>query len=258
MSWRIRAARFLIRASRLIESLSAMVMRPDDLIEFGRQTYARPHRVAEWSHDDLVQEGLSPDEQILLKKLPLKQGRLLVLCVGGGREAIPLAQAGFAVTGVDFVAAMIEQAKANAEKAGLRIEGLVQEISRLDVPPESYDAVWLSAAMYSCVPTGQRRIAMLKRIRRALRPGAFFLCQFHCGGEPLDPRRERLKRAFALLTHGNFTYEPGDMLWGDSEFVHRFQSEAELRAEFIAGGFAVEDLHIVEGLTRGDAILRRA
>jgi SAM-dependent methyltransferase len=179
--------------------------------------------------------------------------------MGGGREAIPLAQAGFAVTGVDFVPEMIERAKANAEEAGVRLKGLVQDISRLDVPPESYDVAWLWAGMYSSVPTGQRRVAMLKCIHRALRPGGYFVCQFHwSGGEPPSPRRERLKRAVALLTRGNLTYEPGDMLWANIEFLHGFRSEAELRAEFTAAGFAVEDLHIVEGLPRGDALLRRS
>jgi len=245
--------------SKLIESLALMVLRPDDLVEFGRQMYMRPHNVTAWSRDDLVQPGLNLDEQILLDKLPLKQGRLLLLGAGGGREAIPLAQAGFAVTGVDFVPEMIEQAKANAEKAGVRLEGLVQEISRLDVPSESYDVVWLSAAMYSCVPTRQRRIAMLKRIHGALRSGGYFLCQFHWGGgEPLSRRGEWLKRAFAWLTLGNLTWEPGDMLWGNVEFIHGFQSEAELLAEFIAGGFAVVDLRVHEHIPRGEAILRRA
>ena len=54
----------------------------------------------------------------------------------------------------------------------------MQEISRLDVPAGAYDVVWLSRAMYSCVPTRARRVEMVRRIARALKPGGFFLCQF--------------------------------------------------------------------------------
>jgi SAM-dependent methyltransferase len=256
MSFRITLARRLIWLGGLVESLAPMVMKPDDLVEFGRQRYARPRIVASWASDQYIRSGLCPEELALLEHLPTKRGKLLLLGVGGGREAIPLARAGFLVTGVDFIPGMVEQAKANAEKAGVRMEGFVQDISRLDVPPESYDVAWLSAAMYSCVPTRRRRIAMVKRIHRALRPGGCFLCQFYWGGgEPLGPRREWLKRVFAFLTRGNRTYEPGDVLWANSEFTHGFRSQAELRAEFTAGGFRVTYLHIGDQIQRGEAVL---
>lgn len=178
MSFRTTIARRLLSLGRLVQSLALMVMKPDDLVEFGRQMYARPHNVAEWASDPVVGPGLRPEELALIEQLPTKSGKLLLLDVGGGREAIPLARAGFLVTGVDFIPGMVEQAKANAEKAGVRLEGLVQEISGLDVAPESYDVVWLSAAMYSSVPTRRRRIAMLKRIHRALHPAATFSANF--------------------------------------------------------------------------------
>lgn len=145
---RITLGRFLIRLGKFVQSLAVMVMRPDDLVEFGRQMYTRPHNVASWGRPELVYRGLGLNETALLEHLPLKQGRLLLLGVGGGREAIPLAQMGFDVTGVDFVPGMVEKARENAAQRGVRIEGLVQEISKLDVPDGAYDVVWLCAAMY--------------------------------------------------------------------------------------------------------------
>ena len=54
--------------------------------------------------------GLNDDEQKLLAELPEATGKnLLLLGVGGGREAIPLAGMGFRVTGVDYAAAMVER-----------------------------------------------------------------------------------------------------------------------------------------------------
>ena len=236
-----------------------MVLRPDDVVEYSRDRYGQPPSVAVWTSSPFASSGLTPDEKNLLDGLPVMEGRVLILGVGGGREAIALARAGLFVTGVDFVPAMVEFAKANAQAAGVRLEGLVQEVSKLDVPPSSYDVVWISARMYSCVPTRIRRIAMLDRIHRALKPGGHFLCQFHWSGdEHLGRLRERIKRAFALLTLGNLAYEPGDMLWAGVEFLHGFRSEGELRSEFAAGGFETVMLRVGDGNPCGAAILKRA
>ena len=256
MSIRITLARRLISLGRLVQSLALMVMKPDDLVEFGRQMYARPHNVASWASSQTMLGGLCPEELALVEQLPTKRGKLLLLGVGGGREAIPLAQMGFDVTGVDFVPAMVDKAKANAERAGVHIEGIVQEISRLDVPPASFDVVWLMVAMYSCVPTRARRVAFLRRVHRALKPGGHFLCQFYWGMHDRFSRKaEWVRRAFALLTLGNCTYEPGDILMHHIEFIHGFQSEDELRAEFTAGGFRVTYLHIGDPMPRGEVVL---
>ena len=101
---------------------------------------------------------------------------------------------------------------------------------------------------------------MIPGLRRSAGENAIDVCNqpFHCGGEPLDARREWFKRAFAYFTLGDLTYEPGDMLWANIEFVHRFQSEAKVRAEFIAAGSTGLDLRVYAGEVRGDAVLRRA
>jgi hypothetical protein len=45
----------LLRLGRFIQSLALMVMKPDDLVEFGRQTYRQD--VRHWGSDDLVAPG---------------------------------------------------------------------------------------------------------------------------------------------------------------------------------------------------------
>jgi SAM-dependent methyltransferase len=234
-----------------------MVMRPDDLVEFSRQTYAKKRSIEGWGSDDLIESGLSPDEEKLIKKVPLREGKLLLLGVGGGREAISLSRMGFEVTGVDFVEDMVYSAKDNARKRGVNILGLVQEISKLDVPVGSYDIVWMSSAMYSCVPTRRRRINMLRKIAYAVKPGGYFLCQFHCDQHIGFSRKVELARKlFALLSMGNLWYEKGDMLWNNVEFIHAFSSEQELQSEFEAGGFDLISL-ITEEHIISRAILRK-
>jgi len=232
-------------------------MRPDDLVEFSRQTYAHPNQVEEFSGGAMVASGLSHDETVLLEKIPLKRGRLLLLGVGGGREALPLARLGFEVTGVDFVPDLVKKAVENAEREGVKISGLVQEISTLDVPEHFYGVVWLSSRMYSSVPTRRRRIEMLKRIRKALEPGGYFICQFLWDIEG-GPSRGRVlaRKAVAFLSLGNLQYEAGDRLWGQGEFIHAFSSRDALKMEFFEAGFEVEFVRISEEMMMGGAVLR--
>jgi SAM-dependent methyltransferase len=254
---RVFAAKSLIRLSRLADALALMVMRPADLIEFGRRTYSRPGTIAEWGSGETVDAGLSGAELQLLDHLPARQGRLLLLGVGGGREAIALARMGFEVTGVDFVPEMVELARANAAMRGFKIDGLVQNLGDLRLPAESYDVAWLSAGMYSSLPTRERRVGMLRKVRQALRSDGFFLLEFCRAAPPSPVRVERIKRAFAGLTRGNTTYERGDMLNHQSDFIHAFGSETELRWEFAASGFSVVHLSGKEDSFFGGAALRK-
>jgi SAM-dependent methyltransferase len=258
MGYRIKTSRFLIRLGRFVESLAIQVMRPQDLIEFGAQSYRNPGAVEGWSRRDFVAEGLIPCEKDLLKDIPLKNGNLLLLGMGGGREAIPLAKMGFSVTGVDFVPEMVEQAKRNAREQGIEIEGMVQEISNIEVPANSYDIVWLCSTMYSCVPTRKKRLEMLRRIRCALKSDGYFVCQFHW--EPhrgYGSRGAIVRKLFSYLTLGNLTYERGDILWQNVEFIHIFSSEDNLRSEFEEGGFKATKIYLPNDSVRGQAILRK-
>lgn len=251
--------RFLIRLGRFINSLAVVIMRPDDLVEFGRQTYASLESVENLCRKETVDLGLTAEETALLEKVPLKRGRLLLLGVGGGREAIPLARLGFDVRGVDFVGDLVERSIENAKERGITISGLVQDVSKLDVTDNTYDMVWLSAAMYSCIPTRRKRVEMLKRIRKALKPGGYFICQFQWDtrGGP-RPRGLLARKAVAFLTMGNLQYEPGDKLWGNSEFIHAFSSQDDLRSEFTEGGFDVVLIQISNELMLGGAVLARS
>jgi SAM-dependent methyltransferase len=56
----------------------------------------------------MVDGGLEPREITLFEKIPLSKGRVLVLGLGGGREAIHFARLGFEVTGIDFIPEMAE------------------------------------------------------------------------------------------------------------------------------------------------------
>ena len=240
MNIQIMTARYLLNIGKFLQSLPVVVMKPDNLIEFSRQTYAQPDDVDSWAEESLVDSGLTKDEQAFVQALPTKNGKLLLLGVGGGREAIPLSQMGFQVTGVDFVEAMVDKAQQNAIKRGESIEGLVQEISQLALPPDTYDVVWMSRAIYSSVPTRKRRVAMLHTIANALKPGGYLICQYHQDPQyNLSKKEVFIRRLIATCTCGNRDFEPGDILWFNIEFTHAFSSEDEVQSELAAGGFDV-------------------
>ena len=205
-----------------------------------------------------VNSGLSALEQSLLEKMNLNKGRLLLLGLGGGREAIPLAKRGFEVTGVDFIPQMVERAKANARKKGVEISGLVQEISKLELPENAFDVAWLSAAMYSCVPTRKRRIDMLKSIFQSLRPGGYFAFGFFWNPRiDASPKSVFFKKLLARFSLGNLHYEKGDMLRFNSEFIHAFTSLADLQAEIVQGGFEVIDIQANDENEFAGAVARK-
>ena len=70
MKPRVTVARLLIRLGRFIQSLAIMIMRPDDLIAFSRQNYAKPGAEDTWGGDKLINSGLTPDEIDLLNRIP--------------------------------------------------------------------------------------------------------------------------------------------------------------------------------------------
>lgn len=255
MSLRIRLARFLLQLGDFIKALPVAVMKPDDLVEFSRQTYARPGNVEGWAEDALVDSGLSADELELLSAFPGKSGDVLLLGVGGGREAIPLARMGFRVTGVDYVAEMVDRARQNAIARGVMLDGLVQEISRLDLPANFFDLVWLSRAMYSCVPTRSRRVEMVRRIAHTLKPGGYFLCQFHWDPQPrYSTLGYLIRRLVAVITLGNFAYEEGDILWLNVEFIHAFATQDAILSEIEEGGLSVVGIKTSPSSVRGSAV----
>ena len=254
---RIFTARFLNRLGGFIQSLSLMVMKSRDLVEYGRRYYFRSQSIDSWSDQSLLNSGLTPEEQSYLNDIHIKSGSLLLLGVGGGREAIPLAKRGFEVTGVDFVERMLQKAKENARRSGVAIKGLVGELTNLQAEPGSFDLIWFSTAMYSTIPTRKKRVALLKRMQLLLKPGGVALCQFYYNFNfQSGDTKEVMKRIFSYITFGNLGYERGDMLWGNVEFIHLFLTREELVSEFEAAGFEAVKMYFQEHSLRGAALLK--
>jgi SAM-dependent methyltransferase len=250
--------RFLTKAGMFLQELPIFVLRPRDLIRFGKENYCRPSALDFWADKNFVDSGLFPGEKELFFELGGERGKLLLLGVGGGREAIVLAKSGFAVTGVDFVKEMVERSIANARERNVQILGEVQEISRLDFAPASFDVIWFSCSLYSSVPGKKRRITMLSRVGKSLTPDGRIVCFFYWNPSIYNGKiRWTAGKALSWITFGNTASERGDILKNNQEFLHAFSREEDIRAEFEEAGFEVLRFVYPESSHNAGALLRK-
>ena len=102
-------------------------------------------------------------------------------------------------------------------------------------------------------------LSLSRRIARALKPGGLFLCQFCRCANPRPPGRSRfVRRVVAACTLGNLSYEAGDILWQNVEFVHEFMSEDAIRSELEEGGISVVSIRTDRTPIRGGAVGRKS
>lgn len=112
----------------------------------------------------------------LWKVLKLRRGsRVLDLCCGTGRHAVPLARRGASVLGVDKTAAYLERAVAAAK--GLKNCRFVRGDMRRLPYKEEFDAaynLWTSFG-YFATPAEDQKV--LDGVARSLKPGGLFLIE---------------------------------------------------------------------------------
>ena len=119
-------------------------------------------------------------------------GKALVLAMGDGRNAIPLAAHGFDVTGLDISQVGIEKAEQAAAAAGVEIKTVKADLFKHDLDDGAWDLV---TNIYF-----NPSISVLDRIKRAVRPGGLLLIEGY-GADytgPGPPERYRY-RANQLL-----------------------------------------------------------
>ncbi|MFQ3664027.1 MAG: class I SAM-dependent methyltransferase [Chloroflexaceae bacterium] len=97
-------------------------------------------------------------------------GPLLELMCGTGRLLLPLAEAGFTITGVDSSPAMLAVARAHVEEAGLHdrvtlIQGDVRDVA---LPAETFSLAFVAVNSFMHLATVRDQLACLTNVRRAL------------------------------------------------------------------------------------------
>ncbi len=138
--------------------------------------------------------------------------RALDLACGAGRHAVYLAQAGFAVTAVDFSAEGLASANRLAELRVVSIEPVTLDLEAdgADLGEEAYD---LAAVFFYL------HRPLFPRIARCLRPGGLLIYKTYSVDQLRYPGRPR---------HRMHMLEPNELLEVFSEFrVLRYEEEWE-------------------------------
>lgn len=174
-------------------------------------------RFADEYDDDYASWPPSEDALKLLANLA-GPGPAVELGVGTGRFAIPLAQAGLAVTGVDISVAMIARLRANA--AGLPVTAVVADATefRLDQPVPQVFSVFNTLYFLA---GRERQAAFLRAALRLLTPnGALVLETFPARPERFPPDHEvRVKRVEGDLVVLQVSQHDPDAQWVESRDI---------------------------------------
>ena len=141
----------------------------------------------DWFEDESFWElsfpYLFPDEKFVSAEEQVNQivkltgspfSRVLDLCCGPGRHAIPLAQQGARVTGVDRSPYLLEKARSRAESDNLQIEWIQQDM-RTFVRPEQFDLVLNLFTSFGYFGTVEEDLAVLRNAYESMIPGGFFV-----------------------------------------------------------------------------------
>lgn len=108
-------------------------------------------------------------------QLQLEAGhRVFDQCCGIGSLALPLAQRGYDLHGIDLIEGYIRRARAEAEAADLSIDYLCGDAMK-EGPGRVCDAAYNWWTSFGYAPDDGTNLGMLRRAHEALRPGGRFL-----------------------------------------------------------------------------------
>jgi ubiquinone/menaquinone biosynthesis C-methylase UbiE len=149
--------------------------------EFDRRWYANPRLHGEdyfLVFPPAVLEKTAWQVEGLVRLLDLPAGaRVLDLACGWGRIALPLAQRGYQVTGLDLSEAFLAKGRRDAQEAGLHIDFRLGDMREIPFAGE-FDAVIMMWSAFGVLESDEEDQKVLHAAARALRPGGrFFLDQ---------------------------------------------------------------------------------
>lgn len=237
------------RLGNVFEGLLPALLPPAELSRLTREQYLPSYNSQHTATIDLTtlyqkEEPLDAWEREVLDRYGIHTGRMLVMGVGVGREAIGIARRGISVVGIDssFAALRIAQRLAESQETPARLQQ--GDYLALPYAAGSFDYALLSSIMYSAIPGRAGRQAWLRDVARILAPGGLAMLSFL--PEQNAPGRvqtlcRHLNRALVKLPGANRAYQAGDDC-AMVHFLHTFQDEEEIRGELTGAGAMIREI----------------
>lgn len=180
--------------------------------------------------------GKAPNDFLAARFAGIPRGRVLSLAEGEGRNAVFLAQQGYAVTAVDASVVGLRKAEALARELGVDIDLVHADLAGFDLGQEAWDGI---VSIYVPLPSAIRK-ELHARIPAALRTGGAFLL------EAFTPNQ------LGKGTGGGSdpdTMQTGDSLRAELGGLH-FEHLVELDREVIEGAYHTGHSAVVQALAR--------
>jgi D-alanine-D-alanine ligase len=118
--------------------------------------------------DKITQKEVDLFEKILNLS---PEGKILDLCCGQGRHSLELARRGLQnVEGLDRSHYLIQKAKSQAKKEGLKTKFKEGDARKLPYPPDTFDVVMILGNSFGYFETIQDDLRVLKEVFRSLNP----------------------------------------------------------------------------------------
>ncbi|MEZ4271426.1 MAG: methyltransferase domain-containing protein [Myxococcota bacterium] len=203
-----------------------------DLQDFNTRAYAKTRMYQSADHNE---QGLYDWEKACFERYFPKQGRILAIGVGGGREVLALRRMGYTVSAFECNPVLVESANALMRKHHLDEDIALGPKDACPSVSGPFDGMLVGWGAYSHIFSSATRVQLLRDVADILEPNAPILLSTPTRDPSVLYNRRLLTLANAIRhLRRQAPVQQGDTF--NSMYLHFF-TQAELESELDAGGF---------------------